>query len=400
VIKLENLFELGIKNNLGSLSGIELELAEWLGQLESLNFESFYSTGEMYFSEPRFQTNRNTLIVWLIIGSEIQYNMDRRSKYIKQMDQLRFECFDSYLEFYAVYFTAVKYFFDGELVQAATLNMKALAMAVAIGFERGQARAIFQQALTYFDMEKSAEGFHYLDECLQLCIRANLQRTKAKVQIQYHQQKDNPYLKTEAIENKIDLINMSINEKDIPSARKSLAQAEKIRRQLKYHRNKYSLCLYRLKINVLRKKMNCVRRGLRSIHDPILISQSYDFMIENHQQLTAPESNQNKIVKLQINQFVLANSTTVSHPGLDPVFLNKIKSQDIRDLLKLLLESKEPLTKEVIVEKIFNYHYDPIIHDQRLYKLILRARKELNPDLIINHYGKYSLNIEKYKIVV
>ena len=129
--------------------------------------------------------------------------MARRAQYVEILNELRLEIFDTYLEFYAVHLTATKCFFDGDLVQARTLNELAFKMAVSIGFHRGQARSFFHQALTYFDMEQSAEGFNCLQESLKIAEVHQLVRTKGKINAEFYRQKNNPYLKTDYMENTV-----------------------------------------------------------------------------------------------------------------------------------------------------------------------------------------------------
>lgn len=391
---LERHFEQGFAKNSDHV------LLRWMALLETPDFNAFYKKGEELYASSEFSGSRNLIIVWLILGSEAQYDMLRRAHYVELLNQLRLECFDTYLEFYSVFFTAVKYFFDGDLIQAKTFNELAIKMAITIGCHRGHARALFHQALTYFDMEQPAEGFHFLQECSNISSAHQLTRTKGKAEAEYNRQKNNPYLKTDYLDNKIDILKMHIEDKNIPAARKAMAQAETSRRQLRFNKSKYSLHFYRTQIQILQKNERGVRRTLNTIMDPVLISRLYDMMIDEQIPLLPKEQSHNRILKLQFNQFALNDASEFDHPSLDPIFLKNIKNEDVRALLNLFLRSEEPLSKEDIINNLFNFNYDPTIHDQRLYKLILRTRKEINSDLILNHYGKYSLNSKKYKIVV
>lgn len=392
--ELENCFDKGLAKS------SDHELLKWISLLEFPDFKSFYFRGEELLQSDAFNNSRNFIIVWLILGAEAQYDMVRRQHYIETMNKIRFELFDPYLEFYTVYFQATKCFFDGDLVQARTLNDIAFKMATQIQFPRGQARSLFHQALTFFDMEQSSEGFHCLQECLIIARQNGFNRTIAKAEAEFHRQKNNPYLKTDPMENKIDIIKMHFEDRNIAGGRKALAQAEIYRRRIGFNKAKYSLTFYRASFLVLQKKPVGVRRTLRTMTDPVLISKIYDLMLEEELTLTAKEQTHHRILKLHLHQPGLNQEINFTYASLDPIFLKNIKNEDVRALIALLLESEEPLSKENIIHRLFNFKYDPTIHDQRLYKLILRTRKEINSDLIINHYGKYSLNIKKYKIVI
>ena len=80
------------------------------------------------------------------------------------------------------------------------------------------------------------------------------------------------------------------------------------------------------------------------------------------------------------------------------VDLNEIKNINVRTLLDVLSAGINPVTKEELFEKVFKIPYDPIIHDAKLYKLIMNTRKEVATDIIINHHGTYSYNSKKINI--
>jgi hypothetical protein len=66
------------------------------------------------------------------------------------------------------------------------------------------------------------------------------------------------------------------------------------------------------------------------------------------------------------------------------------ENEDVVLLLRLLMESPAGMNKETICKNVWNLQYDPVIHDGKIYKLILKARKASGrKDLIINKYGKY-----------
>jgi hypothetical protein len=72
---------------------------------------------------------------------------------------------------------------------------------------------------------------------------------------------------------------------------------------------------------------------------------------------------------------------------------------DLAKLLKVLSVAQHSLDKQQIFKELFNDYYDPVVHDPKIYRLVLWIRKRIATDCLINHYGKYSLNKEKYKIV-
>lgn len=81
--------------------------------------------------------------------------------------------------------------------------------------------------------------------------------------------------------------------------------------------------------------------------------------------------------------------------SINGTIIDKEKFGEIYLLISLLKNSTEGIEKQTICESLWNYSYNPTIHDSRIYKLINKARNLIGiSDIIENLRGKYRLNIK------
>jgi hypothetical protein len=73
--------------------------------------------------------------------------------------------------------------------------------------------------------------------------------------------------------------------------------------------------------------------------------------------------------------------------------LGSIESIEIRRLLEELVKREAGLSKEELYVFTWGGSYDPVIHDPKIYKFIMRLRRTFSrQDIVINRYGRYVLN--------
>lgn len=380
-IELENAFESGLQQKAEVNSYLN-----WLLLLEQKRFSEFYNAGEeLLVNEGRFEM-KGFLSVWLIIGSETQYDMERRNKYLKIFDKIRQKEFNVFLEYYRLYFSSITYFYEAQLTESESLINRAYQIAVNLKYHRGQSRCLYQKSILQFDLKQNVEARKSLKQCMDLCSEHTFLKTKDRALTEYCNQNG---VKPESdIESLMFSLREALRLRELSEARLLLAHAETLRRKSGFSKRKYSLYFYRIQLLFLQNRFQAARLGLAKIDDQVIKSQMFDFMIFNNIELTTNENNQNKILKFHLGQ------------NFEAIHVKSIRSSEIQKLVTLLVQSEFPLAKEKIFHLVYEYEYDPTLHDSKLYKLILRARKELADDLIINHYGKYSLNLEKYRVVI
>jgi hypothetical protein len=176
--------------------------------------------------------------------------------------------------------------------------------------------------------------------------------------------------------------------KDLKFARSLIIEAELKRRSIKVYRQKHSLSFYRIQYLLLNRQLSYARILMRNLKDQVLKNEIYTFMNENKIELTHSEKENLKLIELSLGL----------SSALNQISIPKIKSETVQKLLSILSQNPS-LDKEALFQYVFGIEYDPVIHDSKIYKLILKAKKEISSDIILNSYGKYSLNFEKYKFI-
>ncbi len=89
---------------------------------------------------------------------------------------------------------------------------------------------------------------------------------------------------------------------------------------------------------------------------------------------------------------ITINSNAI-HSEFLGVNLNKIKDTEAVTVIKKLNQNITGISKEDLCSSLWNYNYDPVIHDPKIYNLIYRIKKVFKcRDLIIAASGVYRIN--------
>jgi hypothetical protein len=98
---------------------------------------------------------------------------------------------------------------------------------------------------------------------------------------------------------------------------------------------------------------------------------------------TCLDASESKSIFYQTLQKVLVTDNVTNIDNL------KISGKKMISLVELLEKSKIPLTKEYMIEQIWDVQYDPAF-DNRLYKLIQKLKKKYNVK-VLNFNNTYKL---------
>lgn len=399
IFELESLYELGLKNiNENLLSPNHKTIINCLKHLEDRDFSIFYLKAKKLFESSRSENEKLFFLSWQIIGSEVQYHMKLRKYFLSQLESLPTQGLNLYYEYLKLYFQSVSYFFDSKLLLSEALINKALCLAENINYHRGVARCLYQKSLIYKEGAKLLDFQKTLNQCLEICTIHNFIKTKNKSLDLYSIEVSELKRLNCDFENRIMNIKKSLGRNDLVYARVLIAECESLRRKQGYQRQKYSLSQYRVQFLFLNQQDSYARRLLKSIKDLVIKYDIYIFMQAHNILLTTEELGNFQSIALALDKL-----TSHSHLSNKCLFLNKISLSQIKNkhVVKLLnlLHNNQSLDKETLFESIYNITYDPIIHDSKIYKLILKAKKEIKSDIIINNYGEYSFNFERYKVI-
>lgn len=156
---------------------------------------------------------------------------------------------------------------------------------------------------------------------------------------------------------------------------------------------------YLTQIQFLKQNLKIGYLYLDSIKDTAIYLQLLDWMNQNGFILRTYDLQRKK--KIEVLQRKVKHFDTDMNlvSATETIRLDKIVSAEVTKLVSFLFSQDKPRTKEEIFEHIYNICYDPIIHDNKIYKLILKTKKMIAQDFLINHYGEYSVNRKKYRLV-
>lgn len=370
------------------------ELIGFIKLIDHKLYDTSYSVGETLLIKYNDNVDISLFILnWLIISTEKQYNLDLRKKYLHILENFSNKKFSLYAEFLKLYFIGVTYFFDAMLHESESAFNRAINLANQLNYDRGLARCYLHLAYISFDSNKTIQGFHNLNYCYKICVDKNLIKTLSRVQAERMSNDEHFKINnSDAFEYEIYKIKKAIADRDINFARLILANMQK-KSRLIYNRRKWTLTQYLVQILILRKKYIFARSVMKSIKDKIIKLSLYQFM--QSEKVTFHQEEEVEYIQLKILYQIhecVRNSEKV-------IKISDISKKSVKLLLETLNQSTDGLSKESICEIVFNIPYDPIVHDSKIYKLILLARKQLGHDFLINEYGAYRLNLIKYKFI-
>lgn len=399
-MQLESIFEIesSYENTIGSRSiesfaEDQRKYISWLKLLEVRNFDAFYFQTDELIKNAESLNETCFLLSWAIVGTEVQYQIAKRKFYIDQLEALGRTEFNLYVEYCRNYFSSLSYYYDAHLLLSEVLNNKALAIAENLKYPRGTARCLYQKTLIFQEMKRDLEFKQSLNNCLQICSAHLLLKTKEKAFVLLVPAANQG---VNTVENYIQKIEAALDEKDLKYARSLIVEAEIRRKKQKIHRGRYSLSIYRTMCLILSGKLSYARRFINTFQDQVQRLQIYTFMQTHQIQMTLAELENLKSIQFFLNISETTNSAC--DLILNQIHISKIKNENVRLLISAMTQS-ESISKEALFEKVFGISYDPVIHDSKVYKLILRAKKEISHDIVFNSYGKYSLNLTKYKFI-
>ncbi len=402
IFEIESSYEQTLSNkSLDFFRPEQRKYISWLMTLEKRDFLKFYKNSSDLLLQAQSLNEKVFILSWLIVATEVEFNMSQRDHYLQQLEKLNTEDFNLYLEYQKVYFKSISHFYNADLLISETLINKALQLAERLNYVRGQARCLFQKSLIYNETYRLVEFKKTVNQGIEITSHHLLLKTKEKLLNLIIKENSSTTLSNTTEDKKIEqLLNkasISLQQNDLKYARQLIAQAEVLRRKLGFGKDKYSIFYYYTLFYLKSDQFLSAYRLLNNIKDHVLRYQIYDFMLKNYFTLNHSQLQDFKKIELQLDIYTEDQTKNESFV-YNRINLKQIKNESVQKLLSTLAKY-ESIDKEHLFQSVYDLAYDPVIHDSKIYKLILKAKKEISADLIINSYGKYSLNSEKYKII-
>lgn len=411
ILDVEESYErLGAIESLGSLkinSSNEMgnTFLSWLIYLHQRNLNQFFMVGYDLIKKNLSTDEQVFVLSWMIVGYEVKYDLPKRAVLIDQLRQIALEDPGYYADSMLAYFDGVTFYFTSDLDAAEVKFNLAISLFEKNGDMRGVARAHFHLSLVNQLRSLVKEVKTNIKLCLDICSYNNFYKTKKKAldfYMEIHAAGSNAetifnHSSADLIDSLIEQLSVAVLRKDCILVKRLLYQAEKLRRQQGFARGRFSLFKYVIKLNFLASRSNLAYLQLSFLKDPLILCEIFDWMIENDIPLRPCDEKRKQkqdFLVRKVNSSV--KCTTASY---QIIRLLDIPKKDVSRLVNYLYIQDKSCSKEQIFEHVYEVVYDPIIHDPKLYQLILKTKKNVAQDVLINHYGEYSFNRKKYKLV-
>lgn len=320
---------------------------------------------------------RGLAIQLAVAISEEIHDMKLRESWLDRWPQLSSWASEPWLIYTRTYQNALSSFFKGDLAASRRHIETALRVARELKYSRGEIRSLFHFGLVERDLGRQDLSLQYFIEAEILARAEHSSRFLNKVQKTLQSQN----LGFEEFER-------LLLTKRTSAAKKLLLYWERVRRIEKRSRNYQSLSYY-WAILFLSLDQS-VRRdiALSFIGDPVVRHRYFDFKRRNFG-LSSVEENEYNWLCGQLGLNIQVERDEIYLFGTS---LRELDDAEVSNFIRLLLDQPEGLDKEAIATKLWNFNYDPVMHENRIHRLVARARKLVGrKDWLKNCYGKYQL---------
>ncbi len=343
------------------------------------------------FQRSTHRAEKSLLLFTLISSAEIEFDTQKRFRFLELWNEIKGWSQCAYSRHLYIYNQALTVFFSGHLFESERLFDQALEEANTAGYVFGEIRCLFHLGLVKRDQQDSvcAQSFFRRAHALatlqkwplyiQRIVKQLNMLTGAELQIQ--------------LGNEASLLENLLTQKDFLRARKFYLQISKQLKASGVHRQSESFYVFvpLILFGLTKPKLASIIE--HSIKDPVL-KFAYLKLKDGIFGLTDSDRNE-----LRLFSRLTYHTQTPTAIAQNPKFvaglkLSSIQNTELRIFFELMLNSKTAVSKEEIFSHIWGTGYDPVIHDQKIYKLVMRAKKLFSGQQIIkNEYGTYRLVI-------
>lgn len=374
--KLEQLFD---SANLQELAKFEdSRVSQLLLMASQNNWRNVIQLAEEIFQTSDSQILSGFALQFGIAATEEIYDLSLRQIWLDRWNQINDWASEPWLQYLRLFHHALTFFFSGEILTARSYFERCLHQSEEMKYERGKMRSLFHLGLIEAELGRSDLAqmtFHKVE-----LIARNQSATRMLNRVSKELK---PFQSTK---NQFEIL---IETKNYKKARKFLLNLEKQRRLEGRTRERESLTYYWAILAFAFNKNKLAQICLQKIRDPI-IRENLFAMKERFFGLTQHEQNERVWLINCLGRHIQTQTNELSLLGVD---INNLQDQDVAHFIRLIISNPSGLTKEKIVQSLWKYDYDPITHDNRIYKLVLKARQIIGKkDWLINTYGQYRLN--------
>lgn len=350
------------------------------------NFSDARAAAQMHFKSSSEPLEKAFWLNMICNTLEMDYDLPTRETWLRQWQRLELEMPESYILTAKNYHRGITCYFNCYFSEALEI-FKSIAV-VGSHPARFRALSFFHLGLIYTNIQEMRLAHINFEEAAEIAAEIGhshlLKRIKAEQRLL---EKNSKYSFLDS-----ELVELISNQKFREARQLYLLKTREDRKKGKQReREALHAVLPALEAGLGRAGQALNRIGL--ITDESIKSQALDLM-------RAVNLNFEKLdlLKKEIDSRIGVKSVQPASSGQSKggqIFgqtVGQIEDQELAQFAQLLLDHKN-LNKEMICSRMWNYDYDPVSHDGRIYRLIFRFRNYFGrKDIIVNKYGTYEIN--------
>lgn len=373
-----------------SAKGADVKLWNLYELLWDKKFKILFKECERLFIETEDTNTKAFIIQAAVAASEILFDLQLRKKWLRLWNYLDDYLNTPYAQYLYLCHRGNTFYFEGNLPESIKQWNKALGICNSIHYVRGIFRLQYFIGKAYSDLGFLGQAHIYYNNSLSLAHSVNALRFVERIQVQLNKGLGaKQYLCMQMQLNVFDLI----KDNKLKKAKKLTLFYCRCRRDEKRQwgaESEWILLAWMALAEKKTKRFFYILDFMDSDHTKWIVLKtseelnpylwSSDSRFKHHLNLLSD-------VKCEtINR--LSDNLSDKQTALNEADL------ETKKFIQFLKEIPEGLLKEDICRKLWNYEYDPVIHDQRIYMLISKTRKFFgSKNSIINSYGGlYKIN--------
>ncbi len=372
-------------------------LIEFLKICRSDDWEGIREEASKKFQLTREPARKAFYLFWIVGSYEMNYDLELRARAQALWSEVENWSEVSYCRFLRLYQNALTSYFQSSMLEARHRLNLAIGAARSANYVHGEIRCLLHLGLVERATQNKTTALEYFAEADNLCKKVGSFRHERRLRFLRDDLTGDSPKQPEHIEFRTGVLEQYLTEHRFLEARNYTLRAQ---RQLRaQHRPRESenfymywpLILWGLNRPKLATRALSFVSDLASRYKIYLIKKDlFDFTSDEQREMQQLEA------ILGICQVVRSASQESEQARIGQVKIANIKNQAIQKFLLLLIERAQIVLKEEMAESIWNQPYDPLYHDEKIYRLVGQTRRAVGEsDIIENVYGGYRLNRQR-----
>lgn len=368
---------------LAEATSVHSNIAKLYLQLWDRNATRTYSLAKELLLQEITLDQKACVLQAAIAMTEIEYDLKMRKEFLlywNAMGSLATSFYAQYLYFYQ---KGLSYFYVGAHQSALEQWEESLRLATENHYLRGEFRLKYHIGLIYKEKGYKVKALSYFNEAFQKASVKGATRFLPRIKEQIVTVEKGVRTFNDNQLQVVELLTHGLKSK----ARALTLKLCQLRRRERRHWDSQSEDFLLALVALAFKKVKIFNFIMSKISDDFVRLSIFE--VVSHLKLIDVSFDQEiHFLRRALN---ISELNDISLPTLHKL---NFESEEVSEFISLLESAPEGLTKEQICKNLWNYTYDPVIHDNKIYKLIHKTRKSLGlKALITNAYGgKYRIN--------